>query len=244
MSTATMTKPREVGLLFTPENLRLVRAGLKWQTRRGIKPQPENHPSGYMTWPRMGIWMAEYAARHCPYGNPQLEPVKYYCKEAVQVLEIDDCVISRAGNYNQGRIWAEVRYVSDGAKDRVVITPADYHKLLARRDWRVPTSPMFMLKSIARTWLTGKRTWTERLGDMSAEDAVAEGIEVDPEFAVGDQYELYNPIHDVWRDYLSGGYDLTPVQSYATLWDSINGRGSWQSDKWCWCVEWEVPGDA
>lgn len=63
----------------------------------------------------------------------------------------------------------------------------------------------------------------ERLQDISEADAIAEGIEP----AVGSE----------WRHY--GCSTLTcmdPRMSYRTLWESINGKGSWDANPWVWVL--------
>jgi hypothetical protein len=257
---------KKIGLLFTPENRALVRAGLKSQTRRGMKLQPSVtlvfgrelapgvDPYFRVSW---GNFLnnkpcfsgnvenfPEFAAKYCPYGNPHVEPCTYYLKEPVRITALWD---SRESNTEHG--MAMIQYTDDIPDDiiecqqhKVKLAPGDMHKLVSRKDWHKPSSSMFMLQSFARTWLPCVRTWPERLGDMSAADAIAEGIELDPDCNRGDGWALMNwADHAVWRDYLSGGYDLTPVQSYASLWESINGKGSWNPDKWVWCVEWQSP---
>lgn len=61
----------------------------------------------------------------------------------------------------------------------------------------------------------------ERLQDISEEDAVAEGIERAPWRS------------DKWLNYLhpSGAF-VDPVDSYRSLWESINGPGSWATNPW------------
>ena len=65
----------------------------------------------------------------------------------------------------------------------------------------------------------------ERLQDISEADAQAEGIEYSERFAgycIGEA-EHYNS-HD-------------PRLSYASLWESINGAGSWAANPWVWVIE-------
>jgi hypothetical protein len=65
----------------------------------------------------------------------------------------------------------------------------------------------------------------ERLQDISEADAQAEGIEYSERFegyCIGEA-EHYNS-HD-------------PRLSYASLWESINGPGSWAANPWVWVVE-------
>lgn len=119
-------------------------------------------------------------------------------------------------------------------------------------------SPMFMPKSAARIWLwiTGVRA--ERLGDISDSDAIAEGVAklfsrdgYDNLVGIADSFENYESVPylnymwhgnrnvtekqaDAW-EYQYSSYQ-SPVDSYASLWESINGIGSWQrdKDKWVW----------
>ena len=71
----------------------------------------------------------------------------------------------------------------------------------------------------------------ERLQDISEEDAIAEGIEAHDD----DGVIYYGP-------YGKGHAD--PVQAYETLWESINGPGSWDKNPWVWVVEFKriIPG--
>lgn len=243
---------KQIGLLFTPGNRALVRAGVKTQTRRtnGLDSERmncefqhlEEDKSGFYLWwdqlvgdPGDSNVIQPTMRLQCPYGNPQVEPVRYCLKEPVKVAALWD---SRESNTEHG--MALIQYTDDNPDDiiecqqhKVLLAAGDLHKLVSRKDWRKPSSSMFMLKSFARTWLLGVRTWPERLGDMSEADAIAEGVECANRAFTESA---------VWRDYLSGGYDLTPVQSYASLWNSINGKTHpWAADLWTWAVEWQPP---
>jgi hypothetical protein len=73
---------------------------------------------------------------------------------------------------------------------------------------------------------------TERLQDITPEEAIAEGIE-------------RSPVRDaLWHNY--GGTRgacahgcLSPRVSYANLWESIYGPASWDSDPWVWVIEFK-----
>jgi hypothetical protein len=69
----------------------------------------------------------------------------------------------------------------------------------------------------------------ERLQDISEEDAIAEGVE---------QTHLYQG-HPYYRDYLRGGGDLKPIESFASFWQSINGADFWNLNPWVWVVKFE-----
>jgi|GEM_PF-6125299 len=231
---------KEIRLLYTPFNRFLVRAGLKTQTRRlqGLKDIAADqvyfdHLTNSWAFFLRGALVARKA---CPFGNPNAGEVQYHMKEPVMVLALPE----NAG----ANMHAHIQYPDTGDCAVVTITPADFKKLVERVNWRKPSTSMFMLKAFARTRMQGVRTWPEQLGAMSEDDAIAEGIELDPAVVVtaGDMVEAQSWAYSrVWRDYLNGGYDLFPVESYASLWDSINGAGSWQAGTWVWCVEHSTP---
>lgn len=68
----------------------------------------------------------------------------------------------------------------------------------------------------------------ERLQDISQADAIAEGIE---RYAANPSY---------WRDYGNPtGVMAAASSSYMSLWDSINGAGSWDANPWVWVIEFK-----
>lgn len=66
----------------------------------------------------------------------------------------------------------------------------------------------------------------ERLADISKDDAMAEGIVIQPDGGFG----LADSTHYNFSD---------PTDSYASLWESINGAGSWFANPWVWVVEFK-----
>jgi len=70
----------------------------------------------------------------------------------------------------------------------------------------------------------------EPLNNISATDAIAEGIE-----PYGQLIGL--SVYTTFRDYLTGAKDRAARQSFETLWESINGTGSWDANPWVWVVE-------
>jgi hypothetical protein len=109
-----------------------------------------------------------------------------------------------------GDIWADLS------------NPENYNidNRAADRRWR-PSIHMPRWASRITLEITGVRV--ERLRDISEADAQAEGIERAGEY---------------WRNY-GNPMDpcLRPRTSFATLWSSINGPGSWDANPWVWVVE-------
>lgn len=95
--------------------------------------------------------------------------------------------------------------------------------------WR---SPRFMPRWASRILLRVTEVRVERLQDISAEDAIAEGIvRLDGFGPKGDS--------EAWgiRDMVAA---INPVLAYRTLWESINGVGSWERNPWAWVVGFEL----
>jgi len=84
--------------------------------------------------------------------------------------------------------------------------------------------PMHCPRGLSRIDLEVTGARVERLNDCSDADAVAEGIA---------------PELDGWTDYSNPSCQMcqNPVDSYRTLWDSINGAGAWEANPWVWVVE-------
>lgn len=77
----------------------------------------------------------------------------------------------------------------------------------------------FMPRWFSRLTLTVTAVRVERLQEISEADAIAEGVERDS---------------DGWRDYLMPNTQCcaNACDSYRTLWEAINGPGSWEANPW------------
>ncbi len=83
---------------------------------------------------------------------------------------------------------------------------------------------IFMPRGACRIKLSVINVWAENLQDISDEDCIAEGIETDKE---GVSYKLYGD-HNI-SDILGRKAEYgTAYESYKTLWQSINGKKSWE----------------
>lgn len=108
-----------------------------------------------------------------------------------------------------------------------------------------------MPKNAARIWLEVTDVRVDRLQSISPGDACDEGINywnIDPEAMEGGElqadFENYT-----WTDKKENdpNYEdryfptfANPVDSFRTLWQSINGKESWEANPWVWVVSFKV----
>jgi hypothetical protein len=96
----------------------------------------------------------------------------------------------------------------------------------------------------------------ERLQDISEEDARAEGVE---KLYTEEKAKKYDPENRSYKNYLWHGHigeTITGAQSdawdyqysnyanaigsFSSLWQSIKGKGSWESNPWVWVIDFKV----
>ena len=93
-----------------------------------------------------------------------------------------------------------------------------------------------MPKAACRIWLMVEVVRVERLQEISERNAMDEGIE-----AVG-----YDDVDGTaWKDYLAKKGNYYPYyysgkKSFKSLWVSMNGPESWETNPWVWVVKFRV----
>lgn len=94
---------------------------------------------------------------------------------------------------------------------------------------------IFMPKVFARIWDEVVSVRAERLQDITEEDAISEGIEPD---VTGICNGLHGSTYQGYYNYAKEGYRyVDALTSYRSLWESINGPGSWDLNPLVWRVE-------
>ena len=93
---------------------------------------------------------------------------------------------------------------------------------------------IFMPKDAARIWLKITAIRVERLNQILDEDAIKEGIE-EVESKLIPHYRNYGK-QLIAEDY---NFFCSAVNSFRSLWESINGDGSWKQNPWVWVIEFE-----
>lgn len=108
-------------------------------------------------------------------------------------------------------------------------SPSEAHEIAAALVGWKPS--IFMPRAVSRLLLEITSVRCERLNDISEADAVKEGVAVVESFKGHPHYENYL---DDWA------FEYTAKDSYATLWEKINGLGSWSDNPWVWVVDFKL----
>ena len=192
--------------------VRAILDGRKTQTRRIVKPQPL-HVTPFMT--------GQLGGEKTPTGEFGL-----HLNNDRVIEKHVRCPYGQPGD----RLWVrEACYVES------IGTANGYgrHILYRATDQDAPVSKwtpsIHMPRWASRITLEVESVRVERLQDISEEDAIAEGIECWEERGVDDAQDYY-------RDYITGGHCYNPIASYRSLWESINGPGSWEANPWVWVI--------
>ena len=216
---------KERGIIFSAPMVRAILDGRKTQTRRLAKPQP----------PHSCRYVMNGAGSHALCLGPNDECVPPTSKSIDHRLP---CPYGVPGD----RLWVRERwgwfdqFVQHDAPPTGPIVygtdgvPAGSHGTYWRPSIHMP-------RWASRITLEVVDVRVERLNEISAKDAVREGLERHDDHPTSITWRHYgdeeppDPI-DLWEGWLN------PINSFRTLWDSINGkRHPWSSNPWVWVIE-------
>lgn len=201
----------EKPILFSAPMVQAILHGKKTQTRRTVKVQPPDHAIEVFDWRAPHIAESAKASEGCYYND--MDGLHFHCK----------CPYGTIGD----RLWVResfavcadnnIFFKADGKPD-----PWDGVK------WK---PSIHMPRKASRINLQIDAIHCERLNAISEDDAIAEGIESEPHRVLGRHYKLYGDLekHNQWT--------VGPKWSYETLWEAINGPGSWAANPWVWVVQ-------
>lgn len=208
------TKP----ILFSTPMVRAIIDGLKTQTRRIIKPQPEITKDGWK-WKSSHMVIGENALPSDESPIPFENEAKYQPGDILWVRE--------TWNY------------SDDLEYPYLYKQKEQDELKAEFFKRMKWKPsIFMPKEACRLFLKVTDVRVERLQDITGVDACKEGIERWVETRIKSQPTRYKVYYqDDPQD--PAFYTSCPVDSFETLWQSINGKESWKQNPWVWVYSFE-----
>lgn len=146
------------------------------------------------------------------------------------------CLLRFAYGQPGDRLWVREGWYCDGTK---IEYRGDYPnpypaKKVIKGYWQ-PSSRM--RRHHSRITLEVVNARVERLQDITEADAIAEGVRRD----IGRSVPLeMSGVVEPWFNYEDpDAWVSTPVASFASLWRSINGPGSWAANPRVWRVEFK-----
>ncbi len=207
---------KERPILFSAEMVRALLAGTKTQTRRIVKPQ--------------GAVLTDHLARAlkvrpptsqnapvvpCPFGQPG---DRLWVREQHHITLLDARSVS-------------VRYSTGEVAKEITIGAREFALYCARKKPKAVTQGRFMWRCLSRITLEIVSVRVERLQEITEVDAMDEGV----------AFKQYSAGRTIYNDYRGDG-DFTigfssARSSYRTLWEKLNGAGSWALNPWVWVVE-------
>jgi hypothetical protein len=220
---------KERQILFSAPMVRAILEGSKTQTRRVIK------------WPiidrSMCVELDESYGPDLASPRDSIDYLSPYGKVGDQlwVRESFWAYGKWEQRYSEKKQWMEWCFVDMTVERDRLYQYADPtpEKFRHRRDidpawW--PRNSIHMPRKASRIQLEITGIRVERLQDISEDDAVAEGIQL---FSDG-----------TFKNYLLEDHfdqpGLLPIESYKSLWETINGPSSWDANPWVWVVEFKV----
>jgi hypothetical protein len=226
--TSSIQPSLELPMLFSPENVPGLIAGTKTQTRRVLRAGfqlegksligTENFPGV----PKLGVqaWFREQQTGdalgvRCPHGQPGNT---LWVREPFRFGQSWD-----GSKPRQVPEMASIRYEADGT-ERIPLG-------ISLDPWGRFRPGMFLPRHFARILLRVTEVRVEHLQSIDDQSALAEGV-----VQVGLGWRDYSKDRSLWQVVDS------PVDSFRTLWESINGEGSWHLDPLVWVVVFELVG--
>jgi len=250
---------KERPILFSGPMVRAILNGRKSQTRRIVKPQcdelgydllpQQNAPSWRWCGPsshgRCDFWGGELNFIFCPYGQPG---------DRLWVKESLHATYNPRGEEPIARYSSDTQFVP-ATEGKPALIQGEWRML--RWQWKRNNLPsIFMPRFASRLTLEVAEVRVERLREICEEDAIAEGI-------VATHNEPGERIY--WRNYRfktahprkgtvltdeehrihaygdrKGGTvipdQVGAIRSYQSLWESINGVGSWDANPFVWVI--------
>jgi hypothetical protein len=238
-------------ILFSAPMVRALLNGSKSQTRRIVVPQPiatvshagnlirsANHPTKphhqyqWMSGNPKDIDEAEFVGDffNCPYGEPG---DLIWVREAWRVSRRWDETPPRdLSPRTMTVMFAAGGSVANDSSSRYVLDET-YPPTLP--DWAGRDRRAFhMMRWMSRLTLRITDIRIERLQEISEADAIVEGIE-----------NAYVPGHGriggTWKVYTKPKLStFSPIASYRSLWELINGADSWDANPFVWAISFEV----
>ena len=202
--------------------VRATLAGLKTQTRRPIKPQPDEDILDVRYDAIADLWLG---------NTPEDNDLGYTSSWAMR------CPLGQAGDRLWVRetfqAWRKVGHESD-EWEPIGVKAASFGDTIEYRATSKSTGPwtpsIHMPRWACRLVLPLVSVRVERVQDITEEDAKAEGVEPVLMRGIGSYPEWMRP---TMREV--GGHQ----KAFELLWKQIYGDALWDANPWVWVAEWK-----
>lgn len=221
-----MMAAKERPILFSAPMVRAILAGTKTQTRRVVKPQPEL--AQLLT---ASGWSAWHNEKWQPLKNSFGRPGnRLYVRETWRVgARWDDSKPSDIPPNSCTVLYRAGGFTTNGDNGERIHGERIHGGECSNPEWAGKTrTAIHMPRWASRIDLEVTGVRVERLQDISEADARAEGC---PCYVCGRAMDGCGEgdCHCFHRQ--------ASASDYRTLWESINGAGSWEANPWVWVVE-------
>jgi hypothetical protein len=208
---------KEIAILYTTPMVQAKLSGRKTVTRRtrGLKGVNKN-PNDW----ELVVWNGFSATFRSKSTADQI---------------IVKCPFGKPGDWLWGRettFFCIGDDLLEGMDSRIIYRASihpDFNYVMKERGYKWKPS-IFMPKKVARIWDEVVSVRVERLQEITEEDAMSEGIIYFDKKLVGGE------LRTMYKDYEHDAFKYSPVESYKTLWESINGKGSWDLNPFVWVI--------
>jgi hypothetical protein len=217
----------EKPILFSGAMVKAILAGQKSQTRRVVKPQPQPWEPNVA----FAVWRGDEPVTLAAIlqGSPLRVGMRLWVRETWLELDPDHWAEpSKPRDYpNPMR--------TDGSRNAIAYrasTDADGEDIRESYGYKWRPS-IFMPRWASRITLEITDVRVQRVAEISADDAVAEGVK--HAYADGSRFPLVDQRAPL------------EVHAYAHLWDLINGKRpgcSWADNPFVWAISFKVSGPA
>lgn len=228
---------KELPILYSTPMVKAKLAGVKTQTRRVIKPQPDDDGLHNHTLYPMALdsdlegWRGSTDDREsiefkCPYGQPgdllwvreSWQLVGWNFEDGLMDIRYADGTILTCEVHDptEDSMWL-LNQIEQLEKKGIIKQDNKNEENFVFTDKKQPFKPsIHMPKAAARIWDEVVSISVKRLQEISEASAIAEGVET---------LDLYP------------GYDVSAKGKFEGLWGSINGYNSWEANPWVWVIK-------
>ena len=250
-----------IPILFSTEMVKALLDGRKTQTRRKIKlPSPQGEFPAKWFYEKYDVPFVGFELEHR--FNDGVGRIVTYRNSRLPYGQPGGILWVKESHYAYG-YWKKNgttktgkqkwRFVQDKAFTSIAYTdnpPYKVEKNTYRNTGWYKRSSLFMSKESARIFLQVKDVRVQKLQDISPDDACDEGIEywnIDAEAMEGGELQAdFNNYTWTEKKEQDPNYEDryfptfgNPVDSFRTLWQSINGHDSWSVNPWVWVISFE-----